>query len=322
MSKRRAAFIFIALPGAAAFIALICFPVFINPFNPDPVSQEILFSVRLPRVLTAILIGACLGASGAVLQGVLRNPLADPYILGISSGASFFAAFGLIISSSLLAALSVNTLAFIGAALVCVIVGWLGSKGARIVPERLLLAGIGTGFIFTSALMLLLSVSSDPGLRRALTWIFGDLSGSDWNMLPYAFVLMAAGLAITFTRLKALDALILGNELCHSLGFSPSKERLLFFVAVSLMTAASVALGGVIGFIGLLVPHIVRFSGHTTSNAVVPYSMALGAALLTVSDTAAKTIIAPTELPSGIITVLIGAPYFLYLLRKKTMLGD
>src|SRR3990170_3216204 len=251
----------IILAGASIAVIFACLFLGggpINPFTTDPLSKEILFSLRLPRLLTAVIVGASLGASGAVLQGILRNPLSDPYILGISSGAALSAAI----------------------------------------------------------LMLLMSLSSDYGVRRTLLWIFGDLSYSGWALMPYGFILSAIGLVTAILRSNALNALALGDEFAHSLGFSPSKERFIFFVAASLMTAVSVTMGGIIGFVGLLIPHAVRFFVGSGARLLLPLSALAGATFLALADAVGKTVLSPTEIPSGIITSIIGAPYFIYLIRR------
>lgn len=288
----------------------------INPFTADPLSKEIVFTLRLPRLLTALIVGASLGASGAVLQGILRNPLSDPYILGISSGAALSAATGLVLGITTAGYFSLPLLAFIGAISSCVIVGVLGKKNESFTPERLLLAGIGLGFLFTAILMLLMSLSSDYGVRRTLLWIFGDLSYSGWALMPYGFLLSALGLGAAISRSNALNALALGDEFAHSLGFSPSKERFIFFVAASLMTAVSVTMGGIIGFVGLLIPHAVRFFVGSGARLLLPLSALCGATFLALADAVGKTVLSPTEIPSGIITSVIGAPYFIYLIRR------
>src|SRR5512143_1437343 len=234
-------------------------PRIISPFGLSATDGEILFSIRLPRVLVALLMGMALGASGAVLQGILRNPLADPYILGISSGASLTAALGIIGGLTFMGTFTIPALAFTGAIITGIIVGAMGWKRGGLWPERLLLAGVGLSFLFSALLMLLMSVSTDEGLRRATLWIFGDLSMSEWSRIPYGLLLVAAGILLSTLRAKALNALILGDELAHSLGFAPQRERFILFISVGLMTAASVSLGGMIGFVGLLMPHIMRF---------------------------------------------------------------
>jgi iron complex transport system permease protein len=169
--------------------------------------------------------------------------------------------------------------------------------------------------------MLIMSISTDEGMRRATLWIFGDLSMSDWQRIPYGLVFVLVGMVLSMSRTKALNALILGDELAHSLGFTPQRERFILFFAVALMTAASVSLGGMIGFIGLLMPHIMRFFIGADSRMLVPASAIGGGALLCVADLISKSVLPPMELPTGVITALIGAPYFLYLLRRKNVLS-
>jgi iron complex transport system permease protein len=311
----------------AAFVALVAAgsvflgPRIISPFGLSDTDREILISIRLPRILVALLMGMALGASGALLQGILRNPLADPYILGISSGASLTAALGIIGGLSFLGSFTVPALAFVGAVVTGGIVGIMGWKRGGLWPERLLLAGVGLSFLFSALLMLMMSVSTDEGLRRAMLWIFGDLSMSEWSRIPYGLAFVAAGMLLSATRAKALNALILGDEFAHSLGFAPQRERLVLFISVGLMTAASVSLGGMIGFIGLLIPHIMRFFLGADSRLLIPASALGGGALLCIADLVSRSLLPPMELPAGVITAIIGAPYFLYLLRRKNVLS-
>ncbi len=296
-------------------------PKIINPSSLNDVDRTILFSIRMPRVIVAFLMGMALGASGAVLQGILRNPLADPYILGISSGASLTAAVGIIGGLTFLGAFTIPVLAFIGAIVTGSIVGIMGWKRGGLWPERLLLAGVGLSFLFSALLMLMMSISTDEGLRRAMLWIFGDLSMSEWSRIPYGVAFVAAGILLSSTRAKALNALILGDELAHSLGFSPQRERVILFISVGLLTAASVSLGGMIGFIGLLIPHIMRFFLGSDSRLLIPASALGGGSLLCIADLISRSLLPPMELPAGVITAIIGAPYFLYLLRRKDVLS-
>ncbi len=306
---------------AALAVSLFLGPVPINPFGTDGTNREILINIRAPRIAVAMLMGIALGASGAVLQGILRNPLADPYILGISSGASLTAAIGIIGGVTIFGTFSIPVLAFAGATITGGIVGIMGWKRGGLWPERLLLAGVGLSFLFSALLMLIMSVSRDEGIRRATLWIFGDLSMSDWQRVPYGLLFVLCGLAISLWRAKALNALILGDEFAHSLGFAPQRERVLLFVSVGLMTAASVSLGGMIGFIGLLMPHIARFFIGSDNRLLVPASALSGGALLCAADLIARSALPPMELPAGIITAIIGSPYFLYLLRRKNVLS-
>ncbi|MBS1125181.1 MAG: transport system permease protein [Nitrospirae bacterium] len=313
--------LFLLMAAAILVLALCAGPRTINPLAMTATEREILLSIRLPRVAVALLMGMALGASGAILQGVLRNPLADPYILGISSGASLAAALGLLAGFYVFGGSSVPVSAFIGASLVSILVGAFGWKRGGLWPERLLLAGIGLNFLFSAVLMLLMSISSDEGLRRAVLWMFGDLSMADWTLIPSASVFIIIGLGIALFRSKALNALILGDEFAYSLGFAVQRERLILFVAMALMTSASVSLGGTIGFIGLLMPHIVRFLLGADSRLLVPASAVAGGAFLCFADLIGRSLMPPLELPSGTVTAVIGAPYFLYLLRKKDVLG-
>ncbi|MEW6570145.1 MAG: iron ABC transporter permease [Nitrospirota bacterium] len=293
----------------------------INPFYLNDIDREILLSIRLPRAAVAFLMGTALGASGAMLQGILRNPLADPYILGISSGASLLSALGILSGLYSLGRFTMPITAFAGASIVSMIVGAFGWKRGGFWPERLLLAGVGLSFLFHAVLLLLISTSTNDVLRRSFLWMYGDLSMSDWSLIPYGLFFIATGLHISIFRAKALNALILGDDFAYSLGFSVHRERLLLFIAVALMIAASVSLGGMIGFIGLLIPHIVRFFIGADSRVLIPASAIGGGALLCTADLIGRLIMHPVEVPSGIITAIIGAPYFLYLLRRKDVLN-
>lgn len=301
--------------------SLIIGPRVINPLAMDVTTREILFSIRAPRSVVAVLMGMALGASGAVLQGILRNPLADPYVLGISSGASLTAAFGILGGFTFLGGFTIPALAFAGALITGTLVGVMGWRKGGLLPERLLLAGVGLSFLFSALLMLMMSISTDEGLRKAMLWIFGDLSMSEWSRIPYGLFFILTGMALSAVRAKALNALILGDELAHSLGFAPHRERALLFVSVGLMTAASVSLGGMIGFIGLLIPHMIRFFMGSDNRLLIPASALGGGALLCIADLISRSVMPPMELPAGVVTAIIGSPYFLYLLRRKNVFG-
>ena len=314
-------FITIIVTSVVFLFCLFFGPSIIVPFSASDLEREIILSIRLPRVITAFLMGSALGASGAVLQGMLRNPLADPYILGLSGGASLLAAGGMMIDSTLLGALTTPVLAFFGALGAGVLVGIMGWKRGGLMPERLLLAGIGMGFLFSAVLMLLMSVSTNEGLRRATLWLFGDLAMADWSLIPVGAIFIMIGFGISLWRGKALNSLMLGDELSHSLGFSPKKEVTILFISVGLMSASSVSLGGMVGFIGLLVPHIMRAIIGADNRILIPASALGGGMLLMVSDLIGRVVFKPVEIPSGIITALLGAPYFLYLLRRRDVVS-
>jgi len=291
-------------------------PRLLNPFSMDSETCRTLLAIRLPRTAVALLMGGALGASGAILQGIFRNPLADPYILGISSGASLAASFGLMFGISLVT-LSVPLLAFAGAIATGIAVVILGHGWKGLQPERLLLAGVGIGFFLSAVLMLVMTISVDDGLRRAILWMSGDLSLVDWGVLPVGLFFILTGFGLAFSRRKGLNALTLGDDIAHSLGFNPTRERLFLFIAASLMTAASVSMGGVVGFIGLVVPHVVRRHVGSDASVVLPLSVVAGGTLLCFADAVGRTVAAPLELPAGVIAALIGSPYFIFLLGQR-----
>jgi len=313
-------FLLIAIVILVFGICLLGAPRPINPLSISDTEKGILFSIRLPRVVVALLMGIGLGASGAVLQGLLRNPLADPYILGLSSGATLSAGGVIILGITFLGPFTIPVSAFIGAMTTGLLVGVMGWRRGGLWPERLLLAGIGVGFLLGAVLMLLMSITTAEGMRRAVLWLFGDLSIADWSLIPYGLVFILIGLFIAMKRARALNSLMLGDDMAVSLGFSPRKETTLLFISVGLMTASSVSLGGMVGFVGLLMPHIMRFFIGSDSRVLIPASALSGGVLLMAGDTLGKTIIQPIELPAGIITSVLGAPYFLYLLRRRDVI--
>ena len=290
-------------------------PRLLNPFSMDSETCRTILAIRLPRTAVALLMGGALGASGAILQGIFRNPLADPYILGISSGASLAASLGIMFGISLFT-LSVPVLAFIGAIATGAAVVVLGHGWKGLQPERLLLAGVGMGFFLSAALMLVMTISVDDGLKRAILWMSGDLSLVDWGLLPAGLFFVLTGMGLALSRRKGLNALTLGDDIAHSLGFNPTRERLLLFIAASFMTAASVSMGGVVGFIGLVVPHVVRRHVGSDASVVLPLSVVAGGTLLCLADAVGRTVAAPLELPAGVIAALIGSPYFIFLLGQ------
>ncbi len=314
---------FVYMPLALVVVLLVSLsvgPRLINPFNPDRLQLNILLELRLPRVIVALLMGAGLGASGAVLQGVFRNPLADPYVLGTSSGAALAAAFGLLVFRGA-TALTVPCLAFGGAFLTIIVVGLLGRDGWGVARERLLLAGVGVSFFLSAILMLMMSLASADGVKRALFWMAGDLASSDWTLVPAASVLMLTGFGLALSRARGLNALALGDETAFGLGLEPGRERTLLVLSASLLTAASVALGGIVGFVGLIVPHGVRSLAGADAGRVVPLSALGGGMLLCLADALGRSVLPPLEIPAGVVTALIGAPWFLVMLRRSTAGG-
>ncbi len=318
--KRHPLIIMSAALVLVILLSLSVGPLMINPFSADPLQWRILTDLRLPRVVVALLMGAALGASGTVLQGVFRNPLADPYVLGTSSGAALAAAFGLL-TTGWVSCWLVPSLALFGALITSAVVGMLGRDGWGAARERLLLSGIGVSFFLSAVLMLLMSLASADGVKRAILWMSGDLASADWTLVPAAALLMIAGFVLAFGRSRALNALTLGDEAAFGLGLEPGRERGLLVLAASLLTAASVALGGIVGFVGLIVPHVVRIMVGSDAGRVLPLSALGGGMILCLADTVGRSVLAPLEIPAGVVTALIGAPWFLVLLRGRNRNG-
>lgn len=310
------------LVAAAALLLVILISLFtgqylINPFNPTDLQLRIILDLRLPRIVIAVLIGASLGMAGAILQGLFRNPLADPYVLGSSSGAALAASFGLLASQGN-AIWLVPLLALSGAVATSAVVLLLGRDSYGLRTERLLLAGVGLGFFLSALLMLVMTLAQADGVKRALLWMAGDLSGADWGIMPPAAVLILAGFILGYSRRKGINALTLGDELTFALGLDPDRERMLLILSAALLTGAAVSLGGIVGFVGLMVPHLLRPLVGSDAGKLLPFSAFGGAILLCLADTAGRTLLPPLEIPAGVVTALIGAPWFLILLRRSS----
>ncbi len=284
-------------------------------------TREIILNVRLPRVILAALVGASLAVAGATFQGLFRNPLADPYIIGVSSGAALGAtiaiAWGITLGMGGFGAVPI--LAFAGGLGTIVLVYQLSRQGDFVPMMTLLLAGIAVS-AFLSALVSLNVFFSGERLHQVVYWMMGGLGGARWAyirvMIPY--VLLGFGGIYFFAR--ELNAMLLGEETAHYLGIDTEKLKKIFLVTASLLVSAAVSTSGIIGFIGLVVPHIVRLLSGPDHRFLLPTSALCGAILLIGADTLARTVIAPIELPVGIITALLGAPFFLYLLRMRKKL--
>ncbi|MGE5652905.1 MAG: FecCD family ABC transporter permease, partial [Bacillota bacterium] len=281
-------------------------------------ADAIIWSVRLPRVLLGVLIGGSLAVSGAVFQGLLRNPMADPYVLGISAGASLGAALAMTLATraGLFTLGTVPLFAFVGSLLAVAMVYRLGRVRGQLSILTLLLAGVAVSTVLSSIVSFLVYFSGDK-FQPLIYWLMGGLGGRGWNAvlttLPYLAI--GSGLALVYSR--HLNAMSLGDEAAHHLGVPVARVRLILVCAGSLLAAAAVSAGGIIGFVGLLVPHILRLIIGADHRLLIPASLLAGGTFLTLADTIARTLMAPTELPVGIVTALCGGPVFLYLLRRK-----
>jgi iron complex transport system permease protein len=300
-------------------LSLFLGSVFISPG--ELWGSEILWQIRLPRVILAALIGLLLSISGVMLQGILRNPLADPYILGISAGGAVGAAISIVLGAQfvIFGMSSIPATAFIFALIAVLIVYKLAQVGGKTAPETLILAGVALSAFCAAILALIIIISGS--LQSIYFWLLGSLSSASWGdvltVIPYAMV--GAGVAYFFS--KELNALLLGEEMATTLGVDVEKTRLILIGAASLMTAAAVSVSGLIGFVGLVVPHWIRLIIGPNHRLLIPVSALSGMLLMVVADTIARTILSPMEIPIGIIMALVGAPFFLYLLRRRRIKG-
>lgn len=275
----------------------------------------ILWQLRVPRVLLAFLVGGGLGVTGAALQALVRNPLADPYLLGLSGGAGLGAVAAIAFDSG--TTWAVPLAAFVGALGAVALVYRLAVvSGRRLDPRVLLLAGVVVG-AFAGAIMSAIIVLSDaPRLRNAIVWLLGGLGSASWDALFVLAAYSALPLAVLWYVARQLDLLALGEETAAHLGADPERLKRIVYLAASLLTAASVATCGIIGFVGLVIPHAVRRAWTPLHRVLVPASFLAGGAFLVLADALARTIMRPLELPVGVVTALVGVPLFAVLLRR------
>ncbi|KPM54480.1 ABC transporter permease [Frankia sp. R43] len=287
--------------------------------------DQIIWQVRVPRVLLGFVVGAGLAVAGATLQAVVRNPLADPYVLGVSSGAGLAAVAALTLGGTggvgWLARLGVSGAAFAGGLLTLGAVLVLGRNGGRVDPGRLLLAGVALGYLLQAATSYLqLRVSSNQ-LAHLLFWLLGTVSGADWQKLglPAAVVGVCTGWLVL--RGRALNALLLGDDLAASAGVAVSRLRTELLVVTALLTGAVIAVAGGVQFVGLVAPHCVRLIVGADHRRLLPLSALLGGNFLVLADLAARTVGVPLELPLTVVTAVVGVPFFLVLLHRGTPAG-
>jgi iron complex transport system permease protein len=296
---------------------IVISPIF--PGADDGVKQSfkiIIRMVRLPRVLLSVLAGMGLAISGAVFQGIFRNPMANPYILGVSSGAAFGATLGMILGLQItfLGVGAVPLSAFIGAIGASLLVYILSGGGKSVMP--LLLSGIALGFFLTALMSLLMYFNRDQ-LERIVYWSMGSFNAANWTKVALtAPVILSGGIVILFFA-RDLNLMVLGDDTARGLGIPVRYSRIIFLLTSTIITASAVSVSGIIGFVGLIIPHIIRIITGPDHRTLIPNSMLAGGIFLLLSDTLARTVLSPTEIPVGIITSLAGAPYFLLLLYQR-----
>jgi iron complex transport system permease protein len=283
---------------------------------------EIIFGLRLPRVLAAALVGAALSATGVLFQGLFRNPLADPFVLGTSGGAALGGAIGIFLIPALsFAGFSATALlAFVGSVLTMILVWYLARASGRFAMETLLLAGFAIGTMLNAATVVfeMREEASSSGLRVLAAWLHGQLSIPAWSQLGLVTPLVIVSIFLALPLASRLNTLALGEEYAEQLGVHVSRVRMGTVILGSLLTALAVSLGGLIGFVGLLVPHFLRILIGPDHVRLLPAAALGGAIFLILADTFARTAFAPTEIPVGVFTAFLGGPAFLYLLNHRS----
>jgi iron complex transport system permease protein len=296
------------------------------PESADLRDLAIVWSVRLPRTVLAILVGGALAFSGALMQGLFRNPLADPGLIGVSAGATFAAITAIVLGEALFGAAAVIYLlpvgAFLGGLVATVTLYLIATRRGRTSVATMLLGGIAIAALMMAASGILIFMSNDQQLRELTFWSLGSLGGASWAKIIATIPFIALGLVLAGGFAGGFNALALGEAEARHLGIPVQLLKRVAIVAVALLTGTAVAVAGSIGFIGIIVPHLLRLAIGPDHRYLLPASILFGAVLLTGADMASRTVVAPAELPIGIVTALLGAPFFLWILLRNRNLVD
>lgn len=306
------------ITGSERVAAWQIFPAMISKLTGTASSLSIeqdviIFSLRLPRIALAVGVGAALAIAGAAFQALLRNPLADPYVLGVSGGAALGSITAIIFASQI--SFSRPLFGFAGAALATLIVYRLGKREDD--PAHLVLAGVVMSTFLSSVIVLMTALADNVKLRNITLWLLGDLSSGATEGLIFVIVAVAAGALVLIPQSRALNLMMIGERDAFAMGVETARVRWVVHLTASLLTGAAVSAGGAIGYVGLVTPHLVRLAAGSDNRLVIPASAIAGALMVLIADTIARTALAPRELPTGAITALIGAPVFIYLLLKS-----
>jgi iron complex transport system permease protein len=282
----------------------------------DSTEKTILLQIRLPRVLLTGVVGMALSVSGVVFQALLRNPLAEPFVLGLSSGA----AVGALLSMALgMAALPLSTpvAAFAGALFTVSLVFAISGTGGSLRVTTVLLTGVIVNAFFTSIIMLILTLSTDKQIHTMIFWLYGDLTSARYHDLLIVSPIACLAMLVVLAHARGLNLLVTGEETAAQLGVSVERHKLVLFGVTSLLTGAVVSVSGIIGFVGLIVPHLVRMAFGSDHRLLLPLSALWGAVFLVMADAVARVALAPSEVPVGVVTAALGAPFFIALLRQR-----
>jgi iron complex transport system permease protein len=278
--------------------------------------ETILYQIRLPRVLLTGIVGMALAVSGTVFQALLRNPLAEPFILGISSGAAVGALLATGIGLSFIP-IGTPLAAFVGAAFTVALVFSIAGLRGRLQSNTILLTGVIVNAFFTAIIMTILSLVPDERVHRMLFWLYGDLTlvsyGEIFTTLPFVFI----GIALIYLKARDMNIIVTGEDAALQLGIDVEATKRFLFIFATLITGVVVSASGIIGFVGLIVPHLIRMMIGSDHRFLVPLSALFGASFLILADTLARTVIAPSELPVGVVTAALGAPFFIFLLKTR-----
>ncbi len=280
--------------------------------------ETIILEIRLPRIILAGIVGAALAIAGATYQGLFRNPLADPYLIGVAQGAALGAVIGFLFPSDW-HAMGIGIIplfAFTGALVSTAIVYGLARIGGTVPVATLILAGVALGALLGSIVSYLI-ISSGEKMHGIIFWLMGSFSLSQWTEVKIVLPYVVVGIVVILLYARSLNVMQLGEEQAQQLGINVERVKLVLLVAATLITAAAVSFVGTIGFVGIIIPHAVRLVWGADHRFLLPLSVLTGATFLIIADLVARTVLAPTEIPVGIITALCGAPFFLYLLRRR-----
>ncbi|MGB3483427.1 MAG: iron ABC transporter permease [Mycobacterium sp.] len=279
--------------------------------------ETVVVQVRGPRVLLGAIVGAGLGVVGMTLQALVRNPLADPFLLGVSSGASVGAVAVILTGVTIFGFASTSVAAFFGSLGALALVYLLSRAGGQITTTRLVLAGVAVAYVLSAvtSLMLIMARTGDQA-RQVLTWLLGGLGGASWDSLWLPLSMVGVGLVVLLAQSRTLNVLLAGDEAATTMGVDVNSFRAQMFVLTSLVTGVLVAVSGPIGFVGLILPHAVRLLVGSDHRRALPATALAGASFLIVADMVARTLAAPQEIPVGVLTALCGGPFFLWLIRR------
>ena len=316
----------------ALFIAAVLLSVFAGaaklPFadvvdallgRADATTEAIVLNLRVPRAALAALVGGCLALSGAVFQALLRNPLAEPYILGVSGGSAVGAVLVIMFGVGLRYPWLLPVAAFVGAIVaMAIVLGIVMGVGRALDTRVLLLAGVVVGAFFNAIILLLLNFADVDAFRAAIFWMMGNLSGATWKSVGLLAAYLVPGVIVLLALARSFNLIAVGEETALYLGTRVGTVKVVAYLTTSLLVAASVAVSGVIGFVGLIVPHALRLAWTSDYRTLLPASVVAGGAFLMLTDTVARTVVSPAELPTGVVTALAGVPLFVVLLMRST----